>query len=344
MRILVLGGTQFIGPPLVAELIRAGHEVTVFHRGLTETHLPPQARHLHGDWTHLERHRAELCETNPEAVILMRAMTERDARQAVETFRGAAGRMVALSSCDVYRAYGRLIQTEPGPPDPVPLAEESPLRERLHPYRGAQLRSPDDPGRWMDDYDKIPVERAVLGQPDLPGTILRLPMVYGSGDNQHRLFEYLKRMDDKRPAIILGERTARWRAPRGYVENVAAAIAQAAADERAAGRIYNVAEAEARPEIEWVREIARVAGWSGRVVTLPDGKLPKHLAEDGDLAQDLAVDSTRIRRELGYTEITPREEALARTIAWERANPPSNHDPARFDYAAEDEVLEMGHR
>ncbi|HCJ33637.1 MAG TPA: NAD-dependent dehydratase, partial [Ktedonobacter sp.] len=53
-----------------------------------------------------------------------------------------------------------------------------------------------------------------MSDPMLPGTILRLPMMYGPRDKQHRLFEYLKRMDDQRLAIILGEAYARWRWPR----------------------------------------------------------------------------------------------------------------------------------
>ena len=46
----------------------------------------------------------------------------------------------------------------------------------------------------------------------------------------------------------------------------------------------------------------------------------------------------RIRRELGYRELLPREEAFRRTIAWERANPPAQ-PMAPFGYAAEDEAL-----
>ena len=57
-------------------------------------------------------------------------------------------------------------------------------------------------------------------------------------------------MDDGRPAILMTPRNARWRAPRGYVENVAAAIALAATDDRAAGQIYNVADDEAPTEAE----------------------------------------------------------------------------------------------
>jgi nucleoside-diphosphate-sugar epimerase len=37
----------------------------------------------------------------------------------------------------------------------------------------------------VEDYEKILVEREVMGHPRLPGTILRLPTVYGPGDSQH---------------------------------------------------------------------------------------------------------------------------------------------------------------
>ncbi len=179
----------------------------------------------------------------------------------------------------------------------------------------------------------------VLGDRDLAGTVLRLPAVYGPRDGQHRFFNYLKRMDDGRPAILLSASLAAWRWSRGYVENVAAAIARAVADDRAAGRIYNVAEPDSLTEADLVRLLGRIAGWSGEVVVVPDEDLPETLQSGIDAAQELIVDTSRIRTELGYVEAVPREEALARTIAWERAHPPTKVDPAQFDYAAEDEVL-----
>ena len=51
------------------------------------------------------------------------------------------------------------------------------------------------------------------------------------------------------------------------------------------------------------------------------------------------MDGSRIRRDLGYTEIVSLDEALRRTIDWERAHPPAHVDPAQFDYAAEDAIL-----
>jgi nucleoside-diphosphate-sugar epimerase len=183
----------------------------------------------------------------------------------------------------------------------------------------------------------------VLGDPALPGTILRLPMVYGPGDDQHRLFAYLKQMDDGRPVILLGEGLAHMRASRGYVENVAAAIALAVVDERAADRVYNVGEPDALAEAEWVRRIGAAAGWRGTVMTAPDDRLPAHLRPGFSTVQDLASDTGRLRRELGYAEPIAPAEGLRRTVLWERAHPPAAINPTRFDYAAEDALLaELG--
>lgn len=342
MRIVVIGGTRFMGPWVVRRLVDAGHEVTLVHRGRTEAELPENVRHRHAERAELPRLAAEL--GAPDVVLDMFAMTERDARTVAAAFTGRAGRLVAISSMDVYRAFGVLIGTEPGPPQAMPLTEESAVRDRLYPYRSEPRRAPDDPQQWRDDYDKILVERVVLGEPRLPGTVLRLPVVYGPGDYQHRLYPYLHRMDDDRAAIPLDRGAAGWRTARGYVENVAAAIALATTDGRAAGRTYNVGEPEALREEDWVRAIGKAAGWAGEVVTVDAPELRGAAFGSADTVQDLVADSSRIRGELGYAEPVPRDEALARTVAWERAHPPERSGPAAFDYAAEDAALDAARR
>src|SRR5579875_614993 len=94
---------------------------------------------------------------------------------------------------------GASLGRNPGPIEPTPLAEDSPLRSVLFPYR-AQAIGPDD---FLYSYDKIPVERTAMTEPGLPATVLRLPMTYGPGDPFRRLSPYLKRMDDGRPTIRL---------------------------------------------------------------------------------------------------------------------------------------------
>lgn len=47
-QILVLGGTNFVGPAVVERAIDAGHEVTLFNRGITRPHLFPELEKLRG--------------------------------------------------------------------------------------------------------------------------------------------------------------------------------------------------------------------------------------------------------------------------------------------------------
>jgi nucleoside-diphosphate-sugar epimerase len=342
MRILIIGGTGFIGPPVVRLLAERGHAVTLFHRGQTEADLPPDVNHISGDRRDLTRFRDEFKRLAPEVVLDMICFTESEARASVQTFGGVAARMVTASSMDVYRAYGRLLRIEAGPPDLTASTEDAPLRQTMYPHK-AIAKSPEDFAR---SYEKIFVERVVMNDSRLRGTILRLPAVYGPGDPYHRTFEYLKRMDEGRSAILIEERQARWRWTRGYAENVAGAIALAVTDDRAAGRIYNVGERDALTEAEWARSIGDAAGWGGMILTAPEESMPSHLIAPYDWEHHIVGDTTRIRDELGYAESVSRQEALKKTIEWERAHPPDQADPARFDYAAEDAALarlERGH-
>jgi nucleoside-diphosphate-sugar epimerase len=340
VRVLVVGGTGFIGPAIVRRLAEAGHEVAVLHRGRSRATLPRGVRAVTGDRNALAAQADELRALRPDVVVDVVLSSERQARALMDVFRGAAGRVVALSSQDVYRACGVLHGLEPGPLEPVPLTEDSPLRTRLNTYPPPVIAMLKRTFAWLDDeYDKIPVERAVMAEPALPGTVLRLPMVYGPGDPLHRLFPILKRVADRRPALLLDERMAQWRGTRGFVENVAAAVALAATRDEARGRVYNVGDAASRSEMEWTRAVAQAAGFAGGVVALPDSLAPAHLHPPGNTAQHWSTSTARIREELGFAEPVAEAEALARTIEWERAHPPAEVDPAQFDYAAEDAAL-----
>ena len=336
MRVLLIGGNGFIGPHVAAALERDGHDVVLFHRRPSAN---AARREIVGDRQRIYEHRDQLRALGADVVVDLILSSGRQARELIEVFRGAARRVVAISSCDVYRACGVLHGSEPGPLEPVPLTEQSPLRTKLQTYPPDRIKMLQQVFGWLDDeYDKIPAEREILGDAELAGTVLRLPMVYGPGDRLHRLMPIVKRIADGRRVILLEEKLARWRAPRGYVENVAVAVAGAATNGAAAGRIYNVGEPENLSELEWAQRVAAVAGWTGELVLLPADRMPAHLLMPGNTEQHWSTDTTRIREELGYREPIAQEEAIRRTIEWERANP-TESSPHAFDYPAEDAAL-----
>jgi nucleoside-diphosphate-sugar epimerase len=146
-------------------------------------------------------------------------------------------------------------------------------------------------------------------------------------------------MDDNRPYILIDELRARWLWTRGYVENIAAAIALVLTDKRASGKIYNVGEKTTLSEADWVRSIAKYADWDGEIVTMPFDSLPEHLRADYEFAQHMECDTSQMRDELGFDDPVSFAEGMIKTIAWERTNPPDKIDAKDFDYDKEDEAL-----
>jgi nucleoside-diphosphate-sugar epimerase len=217
---------------------------------------------------------------------------------------------VVLSSEDVYAPYGRLLGLEPGAPAQAASSEDSPLRESRFPYR-AKAQGPDD---LAHDYEKILVERAAASDPALPATILRLPCVWGPNDPHRRVGQVLDRFRASGDYAMEAARTS-WRWTRGFVEDVADAIALAVTDARASGRTYNLGEERAHTEREWVERIGRAAGWRGRVCPVSREELPPELTEPPlDYSHDLVADTSRIRRELGFRERTDPAEAMRRAV------------------------------
>ena len=89
----------------------------------------------------------------------------------------------------------------------------------------------------------------------------------------------------------------------------------------------------------WVQELAAVAGWRGRIVVLDEPCPAPNLPRSMNLDQNLDMDTTKIRRDLGFREVVPRRRALESTIQWDRDHPPGQIESAQFDYAAEDLIL-----
>jgi nucleoside-diphosphate-sugar epimerase len=340
MRVLVVGGTGFLGSRVAARLSNLGHEVAVYHRGVTEPGLPFGVRHVHSANAALPvlAFPEELTGIAWDVVLATSPIGARDAGALMSAFRGVARRVVALSSGDVYRAYETLMSPDARPLEPMPLAEEAPLRESFLPYR----ESPGLPPH-LAEYEKIFVERAVMSDPALPGTVLRLPAVYGPGDPHHRLRPFWRRMDRGLPSIVLGRSQAAFRWTHGYVDDVAEAVVLAVTRERAKGRIYNVGEARAPSTQERIEAFGMAVGWKGRVVAVDDASLPVHLrqASAPSFRQDLVYDTARIRGELDWKEVTAPEEAFRRTAAWEKAAEVAGESvPSEEEYAREIEAAD----
>lgn len=324
MRIVVLGGTQFVGRAIVAELDRAGHKVLVVHRGQHEPSEMDRFQHLHVDRAQLSDATGKLATFRPDGAVDVSAMNGRDAANALEALPEGL-RLVAISSVDVYRAFSSAhegIHT-----DAVPLDESAPVRDRRF---------------FVESNDEnLEVEEAYLAQ---DAVVLRLGAVYGEHDYQRRHEFILRRIRAGRSRIPVGSGVFLF--SRCYVGDVAVAV-RLAIEHAPPGEVFNVTEASTWSIRLLAQRIIETAGASAELVTVSDDRLPPDLRISGLIGQHLLVNAQKLRSTLAWRE-TDRDEALARTVVWELSHPPDEDylvtardrlGPDLEDFSADDHAL-----
>ncbi len=173
MRILVLGGTSFVGRAIVADAVTAGAEVTLFNRGRTGAGLFPETLRRVGDRDTGDY--ATLREGSWDAVVDVSGYLLRHVEQAMEVLGGRAGRYLFISSHAVYARIG----LRPGSDEDAP---------RRAPLGHAEVLDDDTYGRC-----KVACEDAVLARYGARATIVRPGKVAGPHDQQDGLTYWVRR-------------------------------------------------------------------------------------------------------------------------------------------------------
>ncbi|MEV7389479.1 NAD-dependent epimerase/dehydratase family protein [Streptomyces sp. NPDC091215] len=184
MRLLVLGGTEFVGRAVVEAALGRGWEVTVFNRGRHEP--PPGVRSLHGDRTSAEGLAALGDGAGWDAVVDTWSAAPRAVRETARLLRGRAGRYAYVSSLSVYDW-----------PRPVGCSEDAPL------VAGAAA----DADRTEYAQDKRGGELAAVESFGADGSILvRAGLILGPYENVGRLPWWLSRIAKGGPVLAPGPR------------------------------------------------------------------------------------------------------------------------------------------
>jgi nucleoside-diphosphate-sugar epimerase len=322
MRVVILGGTRFIGRRIALDLTARGDEVVLVHRGESEPAELAGCIHLHVSRSALSSVAGQLGALRPDAVIDTRAMTRSDAEAVLPHLPDVF--VVLLSSIDVYRAYELLLAGTGG--EPVPLTEESPVRAGRYPLRDLL------PGLG-EHYDKLDVEPSYL---ERGGTALRLSMIYGEHDGQRREEFVLRRVRAGRRQIPIGLGTSL--DTRCYVGDVASAVL-AALDRPAvaAGQVFNVGDPVTDTVRDYALRILSAAGHDAELVTVPEADVPEDMESTRAMAQHFLVDSRKAVTTLGWRPTDPAE-TIPVSVRWHLAHPPAEPDQ---DFSPDDRALAL---
>jgi nucleoside-diphosphate-sugar epimerase len=299
VRILVLGGTAFVGRAIVEDALRAGADVTLFGRGQTGADLFPGAPRLLGDREAGDY--AALRDGSWDAVIDVSGYVPRHVDQAMEALGDRVGRYLFISSHVVYRNDG----LRPG------ATEEWPRQE--------PLRATEDVGGDTYARLKVACEDDVVARYGRRATIVRPGKVAGPHDWQDGLTYWVRRAarggqvavpaDPEQPVQVIDAR------------DLARLVVQLVADDRP-GAFQAVGPAEPVTLGGLIRICADMAGTSIEIVRVPAELAPPMFP----LVRAVWATQQRsaAKARAAGLPATPLPVTVADVLAWdrERGEPP----------------------
>ena len=318
MRVLVMGGTEFISLHLVRALIRDGHAVTVFNRGRRTDRLPAGVRVITGDRKDHAGLRAALLDSAFDAVydITYAPTTGDDVAALADAVAPTSPHFIFVSSG---RVYDHAL--------PIPYHEETPR------------------GEYWGDYarHKIAGEDALMERHrrhGLPVTIVRPTHVLGPFNTRHNETFFFDRVLRGRPVLVPGH--GGWLRQFGHVEDLADAMVAMLGNPKTFGQAYNVTGEEIVTQAGFVEVIGEVLERPVELIHF-DPALLKELKLTGPVfGQNLVYDchavytTRKFRTELGLRPRYTLTSGLRQTFEWYLKE---GLDRRPVDFTLEDRLL-----
>jgi nucleoside-diphosphate-sugar epimerase len=327
MRALVIGGTGPTGHFIVNGLRARGYAVAMLHSGRHEVpEIPADVEHVHTD----PFDEAALREALGSRTFDCCVATYGRLRVTARVMAGRCGRFLSVGGAPAYSGYMNPDAWTPAGL-PVPTREDAPtVASDADDAKGFRIRR---------------TEEAVLAQHPTAAHF-RYPYVYGKYQLLPREWLIVRRILDRRPFIVLPD-DGLTLCHYGYAENLAHALLLAVdRPDASAGQIYNCGDEEVLTLRQVVELVAQACGRALEIVSLPwELALCARPLLMQTRTTHRVLDLAKLRAQLGYRDVVPAREALARTARELLAHPLERGgveektltDP--FDYAAEDALV-----
>jgi len=300
MHVLFIGGTGLISTAIARQLLEAGHQVTLFNRGRSESRLPPGAEVIHGDRKDYPAFEAIFADKTFDVAVDMVAFHPDDSASAVRAFAGRVGQFIHCSTVCVYS----------GPVAQIPTTETEPYHS-------------------IGQYgkNKILCEQLLLREWEtnqFPVTIMRPSHSYGEGGSVIRSFgsadTFVDRLRKGKPIIVQGDGNSLWASC--HVDDVARGFIGTMGNAKCLGQAYNITGDEWMTWNTYHEQVAEVVGGTFDPVHIPTNVLrevaPKSSGGTYEIfAWPSVFDNNKIKRDADYSGQTVSWRAgVRRTVDW----------------------------
>ena len=320
MRVLVIGGTLFIGRRLVAELLKSGHSVAVLHR---------RSRH------NFSKRVENLTADRNDAAALRRVIGDRRFDVVYDDVYDWERGTTAAQVEGTVHAAGNHIKRY------IFLSSIASYGDGLNHYESDPLAPDNHPEAYV--RNKAMTERLLLRmnrKNGFPVVTFRPPFVYGPENPFYREAFFWDRMRAGRPIIIPGDGTRLMQFL--HVKDLVQAMVRAMEVDEAVGEAFNAANPKPLTQVEAVREMARAAGKKPELIRVPRERIaaaggsamtdPMYFGEYLDVPP-ITENVSKLQRVLGVKPIS-FETGLRETYRWYVRQP-----RRRCDFHFEDRLI-----
>ena len=341
MKLLILGGTKFLGRHLVEAALARGHEVTLFNRGRLNPELFPEVEKLRGD---RDGGLDALRGRRWDAVVDTSGYLPRVVRDSARLLSDAVGHYTFVSSISAYRDT-----KVPGVDEnyPVAAATDARLREAESLTQAESIAAPF----FGEMYGALKALCERAAEEEMPGRVLnvRPGLIVGPYDPTDRFTYWPRRVSEGGEVLAPGD-------PARQVQFIDARDLAAwildMAERRGAGT-YTAAGPDYKLTMgHLLEECGRATGFSGRFVWMderflldsgvtPWAEVPLWTTPDGDNPYFLSLSVEKAVA--AGLRFRPAAETARDTLEWDLTRPPDAERKAGLAREREREVLAAWH-
>lgn len=300
MKVLIIGGTRFLGAAIARELLARNHDVTLLHRGRTPGNLPDAVKHILGDAREPSFVEAHIRDGQFDACVDTILGTA-ELAWYLPLLHNHCGQLVHCGSAGV---YAPLVHAPARETDPTPCPPEF----------GGFAAKRDQDEAVVRFHEKTGFRACSL----------RISNVFGAGDVPLDIWgwrnpAYFQRLADGAEIWIPNDGRAFLQPV--HVEDLARGFGDVLeADDRVAGEIYNLSSPYAVTLTEYARLAKELVGSTSAFRYAPAEEiLATGKCNAGGLrfvCEHMSVDTTKARDELGYEPRIEVREGLADSLSW----------------------------
>lgn len=299
MRVLLVGGTRFLGAAVARELLKRGHHVTVFHRGITPGNLPSDVTHILGD-AHCRESVEPVLASNRFDAVIDTILSAKDLEWFLPLAHRHSGQLVHCGSTGVY-----------APAKAVPIREDDPTP------------CPPELGGFGEKLAQDVTLLEYFSRTGFRVCSLRVSNVFGAGDVPLEALggrnpEYFQRIaNDQEVWIPLDGRSLLQPV---HTDDLARGFCAAMETSCAAGQIYNLSSERAVTLTHYIETVKDLLGSSSpiRYVSVEEALTFKGVNRAGlfFVVEHMSIDWSKAARELGYVPRIGVREGLADSLCW----------------------------